>query len=101
MQALLAECGVGEGDRVGFVLPNCRPRSWCCSAANALGAVVSSCSPDFGSGILDRFTQTRPKVLIVCDGYFYGGKAFDTQDKFAEGTDRTAVGSKRLHARFL
>ena len=85
MQALLAECRVGEGDRVGFVLPNCPTSIVVALAANALGAVVSSCSPDFGvGGILDRFTQTRPKVLIVCDGYFYGGKAFDTQDKFAE-----------------
>ena len=85
MQALLLEAGVEEGDRVGFVLPNCPTSIVVAMAANAIGAVWSSCSPDFGvNGILDRFSQTEPKVLVVCDGYFYGGKTFDTRDKFAE-----------------
>ena len=85
MQALLLEAGVKEGDRVGFVLPNCPTSIVVAMAANAIGAVWSSCSPDFGvNGILDRFSQTEPKVLVVCDGYFYTGKTFDTRDKFAE-----------------
>ena len=85
MQAVLLECGVEEGDRVGFVLPNCPTSIVVALAANSIGAVVSSSSPDFGvNGILDRFSQTEPKVLVVCDGYFYGGKAFDTREKFAE-----------------
>ncbi|MGA0234024.1 MAG: acetoacetate--CoA ligase [Alphaproteobacteria bacterium] len=85
MQALLLEAGVEEGDRVGFVLPNCPTSIVVAMAANAIGAVWSSCSPDFGvNGILDRFSQTEPKVLVVCDGYSYGGKTFDTRDKFAE-----------------
>ncbi|MDG1413822.1 MAG: acetoacetate--CoA ligase [Alphaproteobacteria bacterium] len=85
MQALLVEAGVEEGDRVGFVLPNCPTSIVVAMAANALGAVWSSCSPDFGvNGILDRFSQTEPKVLVVCDGYFYTGKTFDTREKFAE-----------------
>ncbi|MGB1148450.1 MAG: AMP-binding protein, partial [Alphaproteobacteria bacterium] len=85
MQALLLECGVEEGDRVGFVLPNCPTSIVVALAANSIGAVVSSSSPDFGvNGILDRFSQTEPKVLFVCDGYFYGSKAFDTREKFAE-----------------
>ena len=85
MQALLLKCGVEEGDRVGFVLPNCPTSIVVAMAANAIGAVWSSCSPDFGvNGILDRFSQTQPKVLVVCDGYFYTGKAFDTREKFTE-----------------
>ncbi len=85
MQALLLEAGVEEGDRVGFVLPNCPTSIVVAMAANSIGAVWSSCSPDFGvNGILDRFSQTEPKVLVVVDGYFYNGKGFDTREKFAE-----------------
>jgi acetoacetyl-CoA synthetase len=51
-------------------------------AANALGAIWSSCSPDFGErAILDRFGQIAPRLLIACDGYFYGGKTIDIGDK--------------------
>ena len=48
----------------------------------SIGAVWSSCSPDFGvQGVLDRFGQIEPKVLIACDGYYYGGKTIDIADK--------------------
>jgi acetoacetyl-CoA synthetase len=53
--------------------------------AAAIGAVWSSCSPDFGvQGVLDRFGQIEPKVLVACDGYYYNGKAIDISDKLAQ-----------------
>jgi len=83
-QALRA-AGVRKGDRVAGYLPNL-PESIAATLATAsLGAIWSSCSPDFGvQGVLDRFGQIEPKVLFCADGYFYGGKEFDSQDKVAE-----------------
>ncbi len=76
--AYLRQSGVVAGDRVVGVLPNGPQAVVAFLATNSLGAVWSSCSPDFGTtGILDRFQQIEPKVLIVADGYTYNGKAFD------------------------
>ena len=70
--------GVGPGDRVAAVLPNCPEAVVGMLAATSLGAVWSSCSPDFGlRALLDRFGQIAPKVLIASDGYRYGGQHFD------------------------
>lgn len=81
----LAAQGVTAGDRVAAVLPNVPETVIAALAAAKLGAVWSSCSPDFGvAGILDRFTQIEPKVLIGVGGYRYGGKLFDVRDKLAE-----------------
>src|SRR3546814_14038786 len=56
-------------------------------ATASLGAVWSSCSPDFGvQGVLDRFGQIEPKVLFCADGYFYNGKAIDSRPRIAEFT---------------
>src|SRR3546814_14914052 len=56
-------------------------------AAASLGAVWSSCSPDFGvQGVLDRFGQIEPKVLFCADGYYYNGKALDSRPRIAEFT---------------
>jgi acetoacetyl-CoA synthetase len=83
-QQALAHVGVGPGDRVAAVMPNMPETIICMLAAVSLGAIWSSCSPDFGvQGVLDRFGQIEPKVLIACDGYFYGGKELDTRDKVA------------------
>ena len=83
-QALAAD-GVGSGDRVAGYLPNMPETVIAMLAAASLGAVWSSCSPDFGvKGVLDRFGQIEPKVLILADGYFYNGKAFDCLDKARE-----------------
>ncbi len=83
-QALAAE-GVGPGDRVGAYIANLPEAVVAMLAAASLGATWSSCSPDFGvQGVLDRFGQIEPKVLIVCDGYFYNGKALDIRPKVAE-----------------
>jgi acetoacetyl-CoA synthetase len=87
--AALREAGVGEGDRVGAILPNMPEAIVSVLAVAAIGAVWSSCSPDFGSqGVLDRFGQIEPKVLIACDGYYYAGKSIDIADKLAEITAR-------------
>ncbi len=82
VRAALAAQGVGVGDRVAGFVPN-RPEAVIAMlAAASLGAIWSSCSPDFGiNGVLDRFGQIAPKVLFTADGYFYGGKRFDCLDK--------------------
>ncbi|WP_420402649.1 acetoacetate--CoA ligase [Nisaea sp.] len=80
-QALKAE-GVGPGDRVAAFMPNMPETIIAMAATASLGAVWSSCSPDFGiRGVLDRFGQIEPKVFVAVEGYYYGGKAFDTLDK--------------------
>jgi acetoacetyl-CoA synthetase len=71
--------GVGPGDRVAGFMPNVPETVVAMLAATSLGAVWSSCSPDFGiNGVLDRFGQIAPKVLFTADGYFYGGKTIDS-----------------------
>ena len=85
LAAWLAAQGVGVGDRVAAVLPNLPETVIAALATAKLGAVWSSCSPDFGvAGILDRFQQIKPTVLIGVGGYRYGGKAFDVRDKLGE-----------------
>ena len=78
----LRAAGVGRGDRVAAYMPN-RPETVVAMlAASSLGALWSSCSPDFGtSGVRDRFGQIEPKVLLAADGYFYNGKTFDTLER--------------------
>jgi acetoacetyl-CoA synthetase len=81
----LREAGVGAGDRVGAILPNMPEAIVSVLATASIGAVWSSCSPDFGAqGVLDRFGQIEPKVLIACDGYYYAGKTIDIADKLAQ-----------------
>jgi len=75
----LRAAGVTKGDRVGGFLPNCPEAMIAMLAATSMGAIWSSCSPDFGiNGVVDRFGQIAPKVLICADGYFYAGKRFDS-----------------------
>ena len=76
--AALRAAGVSPGDRVAGFLPNIPEAVIAMLAAASLGAVWSSCSPDFGAkGVLDRFGQIRPKVLLAADGYRYAGKRID------------------------
>ena len=83
-QALEA-AGVGDGDRVAGFLPNMPETVIGILAANAIGAVWSSCSPDFGvQGVLDRFGQIEPKVLLCADGYYYNGKEIDSLARVRE-----------------
>jgi len=71
--------GVEPGDRIAGFVPNTPEAIVAMLATTALGAVWSSCSPDFGiSGVLDRFGQIKPKMLFTADGYFYNGKAHES-----------------------
>jgi acetoacetyl-CoA synthetase len=73
----LRALGVRRGDRVAALLPNVPEAVIGLLAAASLGAIWSSCSPDFGArSVIDRFAQIEPKVLIACDGYVYGGREF-------------------------
>src|SRR3954452_9026018 len=81
VRAALVDYGVGRGDRVAALLPNAPEALVAMLATTSLGAVWSSCSPDFGPrGVADRFTQIEPVVLLAVDGYHYGGKSFDVRD---------------------
>jgi acetoacetyl-CoA synthetase len=82
--ASLKAVGVCKGDRVVGFVPNLPESIIAMLAAASLGAVWSSCSPDFGiKGVLDRFGQTRPKVLFTADGYFFKGKPLDSIQRIA------------------
>jgi acetoacetyl-CoA synthetase len=77
----LKRMGVGKGDRVVAYMPNTPETLVAFLACASLGAVWSSCSPDFaGRSVIDRFKQISPKVLIATNGYMYGGKSFSTVD---------------------
>ena len=81
----MKKVGVEKGDCIATLLPNCPETIITMLAASSLGAVFTSCSPDFGiEGILDRFGQSKPKILISCDGYGYGGKIFEIKKKTIE-----------------
>jgi len=83
--ASLRAMGVGEGDRVAGYLPNIPETVIAMLAANSIGAVWSSCSPDFGvQGVLDRFGQIEPRVLFCAAAYRYNGKVFDCLDRVRE-----------------
>ncbi|RLT98723.1 acetoacetate--CoA ligase [Ketobacter sp.] len=84
LQQALESMGVKEGDRVAGFLPNLPQTAVAMLATTSLGAVWSSCSPDFGlNGLMDRFGQIEPKVLFTADGYTYNGKTFDSLDVVA------------------
>ncbi|WP_131736358.1 acetoacetate--CoA ligase [Actinomadura roseirufa] len=85
VRAGLADLGVGKGDRVVAYVPNIPEALICFLATASLGAIWSSCSPDFGSSsVIDRFAQIDPKVFIAVDGYAYNGKRFDRRKVVAE-----------------
>ena len=78
----LRSAGIKAGDRVTAIVPNIPETIIAMLAATSVGAVWSSCSPDFGTqGILDRFDQIGPRVLFAVDGYHYAGKTLDIRDK--------------------
>ena len=84
IQQALHHEGIGEGDRVVAMVPNLPETIAFMLAVNSLGAIWSSCSPDFGEqGVLDRFGQIEPTLFVVCDGYWYNGKAIDVSKKVA------------------
>ncbi|MBY6063258.1 acetoacetate--CoA ligase [Pseudidiomarina sediminum] len=80
--AHLRALGVGKGDRVAAMMPNCCETIVAMLATTSLGAIWSSCSPDFGvQGVLDRFGQISPKVFLTVDGYYYNGKTLAISEK--------------------
>ena len=84
LAASLRNLGVGPGDRVAGFMPNIIETVEAMLATTSLGAIWSSCSPDFGiNGVLDRFGQIQPKVLVGADGYFYNGKVCDSLERLA------------------
>lgn len=85
----LADAGVGVGDRVAGFVANVPEAVVAMLATASLGAIWSSCSPDFGiEGVHDRFGQIRPKVLIAVDGYRYGGRVHDVSGTVGELVER-------------
>ncbi|HFC12509.1 MAG TPA: acetoacetate--CoA ligase, partial [Anaerolineae bacterium] len=83
--AVLRGMGVTQGDRVVAYMPNIPETIIALLATASIGAIWSSCSPDFGSrSVLDRFVQIEPKVLLAVDGYWYGGKKFDRRKVLAQ-----------------
>ena len=84
LASALQSLGVTEGDRVVAWLPNAIEVVETMLASASIGAIFSSCSPDFGAqGVLDRFSQITPKVLVATDSYIYGGKKFDCLERLA------------------
>ncbi|MCB1908775.1 MAG: acetoacetate--CoA ligase, partial [Rhodocyclaceae bacterium] len=83
--AALRDLGVGRGDRVAAYMPNMPETVVAMLATASIGAIFTSASPDFGvQGVLDRFGQTEPRVLVAADGYHYNGKVVDGLGKLAE-----------------
>ncbi|HVY00140.1 MAG TPA: acetoacetate--CoA ligase [Pseudorhodoplanes sp.] len=82
LQQALKACGIGRGDRVAAMMPNLPETVALMLATTSIGAIWSSCSPDFGErGVLDRFGQIEPKIFFAADGYWYNGKKLSLGDK--------------------
>ncbi|HHZ07633.1 MAG TPA: acetoacetate--CoA ligase [Rhizobiales bacterium] len=102
IQQVLTAAGVKPGDRVAAMIPNMPEAVAGMLAAASLGAIWSSCSPDFGEqGVLDRFGQIEPVVFIAPDGYWYNGKAIDVGEKASAIAARLPTVRKVLVADYL
>ncbi len=102
LQQLFRAHGVGEGDRVAAMMPNMPETVAAMLATASIGAIWSSCSPDFGEqGVLDRFGQIEPKLFITVDGYWYNGKALDVSDKVAAVVARLPSVTRALVVDYL
>ncbi len=78
----LKKLGIVKGDRIAAFMPNMPETVIMMLATASIGSIWSSTSPDFGiKGVLDRFSQIKPKIVLAADGYFYKGKKFDSQEK--------------------
>ncbi len=85
LQQALQASGFGAGDVAAGFVPNAPFAVIAMLAVTSLGGVWTSCSPDFGhEGVMDRFGQTKPKILFASDGYFYNGKSHDSREKVSE-----------------
>ncbi len=84
LAAALRARGITKGDRVAGYLPNCPEAIIAMLATTSIGAIWSSCSPDFGTnGVIDRFGQIEPKILFATNAYLYNGKTCDTRETVA------------------
>ncbi|MBT1159575.1 acetoacetate--CoA ligase [Aminobacter anthyllidis] len=102
LQQLFVSLGVKEGDRIAAMMPNMPETVAAMLAAASIGAVWSSCSPDFGEqGVLDRFGQIEPVVFIAPDGYWYSGKAIEVADKVRAVAEKLASVRKVLIVDYL
>ncbi|AWC25273.1 Acetyl-coenzyme A synthetase [Aminobacter sp. MSH1] len=102
LQQLFVSLGVTKGDRIAAMMPNMPETVAAMLAAASIGAVWSSCSPDFGAqGVLDRFGQIEPKVFIVPDGYWYAGKHIEVGEKVAAVAAKLTTVSKVLVVDYL
>ena len=91
----LKEAGVQVGDRVVGFMPNMPQSAIAMLAAASMGAIWSSCSPDFGiKGVLDRFGQIKPKILFTANGYSFKGKSIDSLERIADIISQTALHRK-------
>ncbi|ORU94488.1 MAG: acetoacetyl-CoA synthetase [Cycloclasticus sp. symbiont of Bathymodiolus heckerae] len=98
----LRKMGVTKGDRVAAFMPNVPETVIGMLATASIGAIWSSTSPDFGiKGVLDRFQQINPKVVIATDGYLYGGKYISTLDKLASVIDSLPSVEKVIVAKYV
>jgi acetoacetyl-CoA synthetase len=91
----LKQAGVTAGDRVAGFMPNMAETVIAMLAATSIGAIWSSCSPDFGfQGVMDRFGQIQPKILFTANGYYYNGKEFDSLAKAAQIAEKISTVEK-------
>jgi acetoacetyl-CoA synthetase len=96
-QAYLA-LGIAKGDRIAAMMPNMPETIACMLAAASIGAIWSSCSPDFGEqGVMDRFGQIEPKLFIACSGYWYNGKLQDVTEKVSAVSRRLVAPTLIVH----
>lgn len=94
--------GLQAGDRVAAFMPNMPETVVAMLAATSLGAVWTSCSPDFGTqGVVDRFGQVSPRILIACDGYVYNGKPVETLTRVSECAARLPTLEKIIVVPYL
>ena len=93
---------VKQGDRVAVLATNSPETIISMLATAAVGAIFTSCSPDFGEeGIIDRFGQCNPKIFITTDGYIYGGKKYDIRDKANNISNRISSIEQTIHIRYI
>ncbi|MEH7849878.1 acetoacetate--CoA ligase [Rhizobium laguerreae] len=98
LQQAFAALGIGKGDRIAAMMPNMPETVAAMLAAASIGAIWSSCSPDFGEqGVLDRFGQIGPKLFIACDAYWYSGKLQDVGAKVATVAKNLVVPTVIVH----
>ena len=98
----LRRLGVGPGDRVVAYAPNIPETLVAFLATASLGAVWSSCAPEFGvRSVIDRFAQIEPPVLLAVDGYRYGAKDIDRREEVAEIVAALAAAAHVVHVPYL